>query len=168
MIQAAHLLRGAAYTKLDSANTADASTVPHHAGVAAPYAHVTAPLRRLADRYANEIVVAHCAGIAPPEWATNALDRLVTTMEIATRHDADIERAAVDAVECAVLAGHVGQRFHAVVIDNHDHGVIVQLPRPAVVAPLNAHLPLGSPVDVVLAAVDPIARRIELAPADQS
>ena len=52
-----------------------------------------------------------------------------------------------------------------VVIDRNAHGVIVQLRRPAVIAPMPGDLPLGEPVEVTLAAVDPVARRIELAPA---
>jgi exoribonuclease R len=168
LIQAAHLLRGAGYAKLDAFNTEQPAQVPIHAGVAAPYAHVTAPLRRLADRYGNEIVLAHCGGIDPPEWAVAALDELVTTMEHATRRDAAVERAVVDAVECAVLAHSVGSRFDGVVIDKNSRGVIVQLRHPAVIAPVSADLPLGEPVQVTLVAVDPVARRIELAPATAS
>ena len=48
--EAATLLRGAGYAAFDGEPPADAG----HAGVAAPYAHVTAPLRRLADRYATD------------------------------------------------------------------------------------------------------------------
>jgi exoribonuclease R len=164
LIQAAHLLRGAGYEKLDSTNTADPTAVPVHAGVAAPYAHVTAPLRRLGDRYANEIVLAHCAGREPPEWAVAALDQVVTSMQAATHRDAAIGRAAVDAAECAVLAAHVGERFHGVVVDRNEHGVMVQLQQPAVVARMNARIELGEPVEVTVSAVDPVKRRVELAP----
>ena len=163
LTQAAHLLRGAGYVKLDEANTADPAAVPVHAGVAAPYAHVTAPLRRLADRYANEIVLAHCAGREPPAWATGALDELVTTMPVANRRAAGVDRAVVDAVECVVLAPRIGEQFDAVVIDRNKQGVIVQLRSPAVIAPLAADVALGETVAVTLAAVDPVARRVELA-----
>jgi len=161
--QAAHLLRGAGYVKLDAANTADPAQVPIHAGVAAPYAHVTAPLRRLADRYANEIVLAHCAGHAPPAWATDALDALVETMQDATHRDAGIERAVVDAVECALLMNRIGEQFVGVVVDRNKQGVVVQLRSPAVVAPLTADVALGDTVTVTLRAVDPVRRHVELA-----
>jgi hypothetical protein len=46
---AASLLRGAGYTVFDGAPPLQRL----HAGIGAPYAHVTAPLRRLVDRYAN-------------------------------------------------------------------------------------------------------------------
>jgi exoribonuclease R len=165
LIQAAHGLRGAGYVKLDAATTGGGA-IPVHAGVAAPYAHVTAPLRRLADRHANEIVLAHSAGAEPPAWATQALDRLVPTMEAATRRDAGVERAVVDAVECAVLSSRIGDRFDAVVIDTNRHGVIVQLSGVAIVAALPADVPLGERVSVLVTGVDPLARQVRLAPAD--
>jgi exoribonuclease R len=165
LVQAAHLLRGAGYAKLDATNTVDPSAVPLHAGVAAPYAHVTAPLRRLADRYANEIVLAHCATTEPPSWAVAALDRLVEAMETATRRAADIEHAVVDATECAVLATHVGETFDGVVVDVNERGVVVQLVHPAVVSSMAGTFPLGAPVTVVLEAVDPVTRRVRLVPA---
>jgi exoribonuclease R len=164
LTQAAHLLRGAGYAKLDSANTKDPTQVPIHAGVAAPYAHVTAPLRRCADRHANEIVLAQCSGSEPPEWARASLDRLVTTMEAAARLDASVEHAVIDAVECAVLAPYIGSRFDAMVIDKNEHGVMVQLSRPAVVAHLDADVPLGERISIVVVAADPVARRIVLRP----
>ena len=65
---AAELLRGAAYTAFDGTRPAD----PGHAGVGAPYAHVTAPLRRLVDRFATEVCLAVAGGTTPPSWATEA------------------------------------------------------------------------------------------------
>jgi hypothetical protein len=62
-----------------------------------------------------------------------------------------------------MLAGHVGEHFDATVVDENEHGVVVQIPEPAVVAPLAAERPLGARVGVVLEAVDPVARRIDLA-----
>jgi exoribonuclease R len=164
LTQAAHLLRGAGYAKLDASNTADRAMVPVHAGVGAPYAHVTAPLRRLADRYANEIVLAHCAGGEAPEWARSALDTLVDTMQAANHRDKSIERAVIDAVECAVLATRVGERFDGIVIDRNKQGVVVQLRSPAVVANMPGDLPLGDAIQITVVAVDPLQRRVQLAP----
>ena len=59
--EAASLLRGAGYASFDGSPPAGA----WHGGLAAPYAHVTAPLRRLADRYAAEA----CLAAAPPRLA---------------------------------------------------------------------------------------------------
>ncbi len=161
LVQATHALRGAGYTAVGS-DDAGAPAALVHAAVAAPYAHVTAPLRRLADRYANEVVLAAGAGSAPPEWAVAALPELAGTMERATSRQATVERAVVDAVECAVLAGHVGETFAGVVVDTRKGGVVVQLARPAVVAPLAAEVALGEEVRVRLESVDPVARRVEL------
>ena len=162
LIQAAHVLRGAGYAKLDASNTATIDAVPIHAGVAAPYAHVTAPLRRLADRYANEIVLAHCDGTEPPEWARAALDELVKTMEQSTQRSARIERAVIDAVECAVVEHRIGERFAGVVVDKNTHGVTVQLREPAIITPVAIDRALGDEVELTLVAVDPVARRVEL------
>jgi exoribonuclease R len=158
LIQAAHVLRGAGYAVV----TARGAPVPVHAGIGAGYAHVTAPLRRLADRYANEVVLAACAGREPPEWAVGALPALVDAMQAANRRAAGVDRAVVDAVECAVLATRVGERFAAVVVDRNAHGVIVQLDPLAVVARVDADVALGQRVEVTLAAVDPVARTIRL------
>jgi exoribonuclease R len=67
-----------------------------------------------------------------------------------------------------VLAGHVGERFDAVVIDKTKRGVTVQLSRAAVVAHMDADLELGQRLSVVLTAIDPVARRIDLAPSGRS
>ena len=62
--EAVTLLRGAGYTPFDGARPEQ----PTHAGVGAPYAHVTAPLRRLVDRFGTEVCLAICAGVPVPGW----------------------------------------------------------------------------------------------------
>jgi exoribonuclease R len=165
LIQATHVLRGAGYAVLDAKNATDLGAIPVHAGVAAPYAHVTAPLRRLGDRYANEIVLSACAGTTPPEWATAALDEVATAMESANRHSAQIERAVIDAVECVLLLPNVATNFEAVVVDRNEHGAVVQLTQPAVVAAMASDATIGERITVRLEAVDPVARRLQFRPA---
>ncbi len=63
------LFRGAAWTSFDGEPPAD----PVHGAVGAPYAHVTAPLRRLVDRYGLEIALAAHAGREVPQWVLGAL-----------------------------------------------------------------------------------------------
>ena len=58
--RAARLFRGAGY-----AGSPATARRPEHAAIAAPYAHVTAPLRRLGDRFANELALAGPAGRPP-------------------------------------------------------------------------------------------------------
>ena len=122
LLQALHVLRGAGYELVTPG-----APVPSHGAVGAPYAHVTAPLRRLADRHANEVVLAACAGVAPPEWAVAALPDLVTVMPRADQHASAVNRACVDAVEVVLLAGHEGETFRGTVVDRHRRGVVVML-----------------------------------------
>lgn len=147
--QAARGLRGAGYVAFADH---DIPAAPQHSAIASTYAHVTAPLRRLCDRFANEIVVAHCAGTTPPTWAVEALEELPALMGAATQRDRNLERAIVDYVEAVVLAPHVGETFHAVVTDvNERDRARVQLRDPAVVARIPAEgVTLGEEVLVRL------------------
>jgi exoribonuclease R len=111
--QAAELMRGAGYTAFDGEAPAD----PGHGAVAAPYAHVTAPLRRLADRYATEVCLSLTAGLDVPDWVRAALPRLPDVMQASGRRASAAERGAVDLAEAVLLAGRVGEEFDAVVID---------------------------------------------------
>jgi hypothetical protein len=52
-------------------------------------------------------------------------------------------------------------------VDTRRAGVVVQLARPAVVAPLPAPVPLGDEVRVRLVGVDPATRSVELAAVDR-
>ncbi len=153
LLQALHALRGAGY-----AVVVPGSPAPEHAAVGAPYAHVTAPLRRLADRFANEVVLAIANGDVPPAWAVDALPRLVDVMPRADRHAGSVDRACIDAVEVAVLGPHVGSTFPATVVDRHRRGMVVLLAEVPVVATVPGDRPLGESVTVRLDALDPVAR----------
>ena len=63
------LLRGAGYATFDG----QLPEQPEHAALASTYAHVTAPLRRLVDRYGLEICAALCAGDEVPQWVVDGL-----------------------------------------------------------------------------------------------
>ncbi|GAQ53012.1 RNB domain-containing ribonuclease [Streptomyces acidiscabies] len=157
------LLRGAGYTVF-RAGTLPALTT--HAAVAAPYAHCTAPLRRLADRYATELCLAAMAGDPPPEWVLAALDALPDRMAEGGHRANAVERACVDIVEAAVLAGRVGETFDACVIDLENHHGTVHLESPAVVGRIDGdHLPLGEHLRVRLTRADPATRTVRFAPA---
>ncbi|WP_042400653.1 RNB domain-containing ribonuclease [Streptacidiphilus carbonis] len=164
------LLRGASYTAFDGTLPSD----PGHAAVAAPYAHCTAPLRRLADRFAGEVCVAVAAGEPVPAWVRAALPEIPRLMETGDRRAHEVERASVDLVETELLCGREGETFDGVVIDvderKHRTGT-VQLREPAVRARLTddrpdaAPLPLGNPLRVRLTTADPATRTIRFAPA---
>lgn len=172
--ESAALFRGAGYTPFDGA-------VPEHvvqAAVAAEYAHVTAPLRRLVDRFGLVICEAMCRGTDVPAWVRRALPTLPDAMAASDRLAGSLERATVDLVEAAVLEGRVGEEFDAVVVDlpeqrqgrddeNDDNdertGGTVQLQDPAVLAKCEGDLRLGAQVRIRLEGADVATRTVRFA-----
>ena len=140
--------------------------VHRHAAIAAPYAHVTAPLRRLADRYVLDLLVALAEGAGPPPGAAGDLARAAETMNRAEGLEGRLERALVDAVEARLLEGRVDETFTAVVIGVRSGAATIVIPDPPVRATLKTDpLPaVGTAVDVRLAAVDVEARRLSFEP----
>lgn len=147
------LFRGAGYDSFTDVAPKEAE----HAAIAAPYAHVTAPLRRLVDRYAGELCVALSAGEPVPAWVLDALDDLPSEMEDSARRAGKYERGIVDLVEAMVLAPHIGQSFNGVLIDvDPDRRAgRLQVPDPAVEARVKgSRLKLGGEVTATLVAAD--------------
>ena len=154
---AAVLFRGASYIAFDGAPPASAT----HSAVAAPYAHATAPLRRLADRYVSECCLAICAGKQVPDWVRAALPTLAAEMAEADRRAHEVDRAVVDLAEALVLESRCGEVFRGVVVEAGVKGGEVQLRDPAVRARLDGGgLPLGQEIDVRVRAVDVTKRRV--------
>ena len=153
---AARTLRGASYASFDGTPPVQG----RHAAIAAPYAHVTAPLRRLVDRFANECVLAACAGRRPPGWVIDALADLPTTMASTGRRASGVDHACVDLVEAAILESRVGDTFEATVTEvRRDGTAVVQLVDPAVVGLLAPGPSLaGDGVRVRVDAADPSCR----------
>jgi exoribonuclease R len=164
-VRASRATGGAGYAAWDAA-TAGGGAPPAHAAIAATYAHVTAPIRRLADRVANEVVLALGAGEPPPAWALAAIPLMPELMRETGSRARAAERAAMDYVEAVVLAPRVGDVFAAVVVDVRDDRPVVQIAEPAVLATLDREGPEpGDELEVRLSAVDPEARRVVLSPA---
>jgi exoribonuclease R len=158
--QAAELLRGAGYTAFDG--TAPEET--GHGGVGAPYAHVTAPLRRLADRYATEACLALHDGREVPDWVRDALPRLPKAMAATDRVASAADRGAVSLAEAVLLEHRVGEVFDAGVLDVDERGGgTVAIDDPAVVARCRGDLPLGERISVRLTVADPASRSVEFA-----
>jgi exoribonuclease R len=154
---AAELLRGSGYTAFAGTPPAE----PGHAGVGAPYAHVTAPLRRLADRFATEVCLAVAAGREVPAWAAEALPALPEAMEAGDHRAHALERAVVDATEAFVLADRVGAVFPADVVESGDRYGTVVLDEPPVRGRCDTrHLPLGEVVHVRCTVADVAARTV--------
>ena len=157
MTQATQGLRGAGYQAFDG-------TIPEvseHAAIAADYTHVTAPLRRLVDRFTGEIAVALTGGRRPPRWVLEALPELPKAMQRARTREGRYERAILDFAEALVMSSRVGQTFQAFVVDVGADGATIQLTEPAVVADLETDtLALSQNVDIRLEAADIYARRL--------
>ncbi|MFC7263236.1 RNB domain-containing ribonuclease [Streptomyces lutosisoli] len=168
LLECTTLLRGAGYTVFRNGVLPE---VTSHAAVAAPYAHCTAPLRRLADRYTSEICLAAAADKSPPDWVLAALDDLPQQMAEGTRRAGTVERESVDIVEAALLKDRVGDLFEGCVVDVEEHEPTVgtvQLESPAVFARIaggTTELPLGERLRVRLTQADPGTAKVQFAPA---
>ena len=147
--------QGASYAPYES------GTIPWHAAMAATYAHATAPLRRLADRYVLRAVLAVANGKPVPEKVAAAFTRLPETMRKAEGRAEQVERAVIDLAETALLAGQEGAVFPAIVTDIGETGARIQLRDLPVVARTTAHgVVPGAKIGVRLTAADPIRRAL--------
>lgn len=134
---------------------------PWHAAVAAPYAHATAPLRRLADRYVVQAALAVANGQSVPGHVTEAFARLPKVMARADARAGQIDRAVIDMAEAVMLAGREGETLGAIVTDIGERGAAIQLRELPVTARVDASgLTPGDALDVRLTQADPHARRI--------
>ena len=161
--EATALFRGAGYTPFDGSAPQDSQ----HAAVAAAYAHVTAPLRRLVDRFGLAICAAISAGTEPPGWAREALPSLPAVMASSGKVARAVERGCADAVEAAALEDRVGEVFDAVVVDQRAEGrAVVQVEEPAVLANATGDHDLGTRVKVRLveASISTSTVRFEIVP----
>ncbi len=147
---ATRLFRGAGYTAFDGQVPADTT----QAAIGAPYAHVTAPLRRLVDRYGLLVCEALCAGREPADWVRAALPKLPAEMAHGGNLSGQVANRSLDAVEAAVLAPRVGEVFDATVVAQTADGCTVQLTDPAVTADCAGHPETGSRVRVRLVRAD--------------
>nr|WP_245356762.1 RNB domain-containing ribonuclease [Paeniglutamicibacter kerguelensis] len=183
MHHAASLFRGATYTVLDGA-------VPsglEQAAIGAPYAHTTAPLRRLVDRFSLLVCSYAIRGQDVPAAVREVLPLLPKLMGSSNQLVNKVERAAIDTVEAASLAHRVGERFSAVTLtgtvpgapgpaapgSTHSNGTngtnganghksrgTLQLISPAVTAPFEGAAPAGRHVEVELVTADLTTRTV--------
>ena len=177
--EATGLFRGASYLPLgvDKENsdgdekestTGRDDKLSEHSAIASLYSHVTAPLRRLVDRYALEVCRCICAGEEIPAWVREALPTLPKTMARASQRASAYERGAINALEGLILSGYEGEIFRAVVTDvsekeNEEPRGSVMLREPAVEASIyGKNLPVGMDVRVRLVRVTPEGPEFEL------
>ncbi len=162
VVACTRLLRGSGYVDFDGEVPAD----PQHSALASEYAHVTAPLRRLGDRYAGEICLALCAGTEVPGWVLEQLQRLPDVLQDSGRRAHQYEAAILDLVEAGVLKDRIGETFEGVVVDvddRDDKRGTVTIQEPAVEGRVVAAsaLPLGTDVRVRLTTADLSTRKVE-------
>ncbi|MDT0186949.1 RNB domain-containing ribonuclease [Microbacterium sp. ARD31] len=162
IVACTRLLRGAGYVTFNGELPEQAQ----HSALASEYAHVTAPLRRLADRYAGEVCVALCAGTEVPDWVLAAMHELPDTMTASGRRANQYENAVVNLCEAELLHDRVGESFAAVVVDLDEKDrskgdVTIQDPAIEATVTSDHELPLGEEVAVELVQADPSTRTVE-------
>ena len=136
--------------------------VPWHSAMAATYAHATAPLRRLADRYVIEAAVQIANGKSVCKELDAVFQSLPAVMDKAEEKAGQIDRAVLDLAEAVVLHGREGARFNAVVTDIDERGARIQVSNPAVIARVKANgMMPGDVISVELMNVNVAQRRIE-------
>jgi len=165
--EATKLLRGAGYIAFDGAMPEHIG----HTGVGAPYAHVTAPIRRVVDRFSTEVCLAVHAGASVPEWTKQALPMLPEVMAVSDRLAAQVERACNDQVEAWLLADRIGEQFDAIVLRSSDiepadgsapsgSGDVFVTDPPVLARCFGNGLQDGSEVEVRLVEADPATRKV--------
>ena len=169
--QAMSLFRGSGYLAfgvggvgVPADDEASDSEEAVHSAIAARYAHVTAPLRRLVDRYGEEVCIAACAQAPVPEWVLQALPDLPGIMEQTGKRARAIGRGALTALEALVLRGHEDEVFDGVITSEREGRGELVLTEPAVVTEVRrgsgqsgGRLPIGERVRVRLLSADPAA-----------
>jgi exoribonuclease R len=157
---AASLFRGAGYVVFDGTAPADAM----QAAIGAPYAHATAPLRRLVDRWSLAICLAISQDQEVPAWARESLKELPSLMQESAQRASRLDSATVNCVEAALLTPFVGTTIDATVIAVHGDRATVQIADPAVTAsaPVRAGMTPGTSIRVKVQRVDIAEGQVEL------
>lgn len=173
MSQASSLMRGAGYLPL-GVQTGEANTAPAtreemvHSAIGGVYAHVTAPLRRLGDRFATEVCLAVTSGNPVPDWVLRALPTLPGILRSADSLGSSADRESLDLAESVILADRVGERFDAVVLSEATakKRAKIFIEQPPILAESEGSPTAASNIEVTLTAADPTSRTVRFAPSD--
>ncbi len=180
MRDAARLLRGSGYVRCMEADPDQQP--PHHAGVGGVYAHVTAPLRRLIDRYGLEYCLAIAAferGETPeiqvPDWVEDTLSEAIESMRRSGSLASTVDRQCLNLTEAVVLEPWVGTSFDATVLHSKESAAEIFVESPPVIAKCRESAGAGQPPQgtrqvvtlIVADPTDPAAAEVAFAwPAD--
>lgn len=168
---ASSLFRGADYAAFGATGegaTPGAPSAPEQAAIAAPYAHVTAPLRRLVDRWGLVVCEALSAGRPVPDWALASLAEVPALMRSSAGLASRLGSAALDRVEAALVRDRVGETFAAVVVDAQNASARVQITDPPITARCpdpDGVLVAGTVATVRVTRADVASGTVELEPA---
>ena len=155
------LFRGAGYEAFDGT----APEQPLQAAIAAPYAHVTAPLRRLVDRFGLTVCLAVQQDQQVPQWAREALPELPKIMATSDELASRLDSGALNRVEAALLASRSDETFQAVVLSRKNDHRRIQLTDPAVTAGINGVGEPGDELAVRLVSADISTGEVSFEPA---
>lgn len=161
--EAQKLLRGSGYMSI-------VENEPEiHNGVGGFYAHVTAPLRRLVDRFATEHCLAIAGGYEVPEWVLAVQDRVLESMKQTSALASQVDNACLDLTEATVLRHWEGQNFNGVALSSDEGKSTARLfiIDPPVFARGVGAPPAGTRQEFTLILADPVNRAVQFAwPAD--
>ena len=162
--QARRVMRGSDYVAFDGALPAD----PLHHALAMQYAPVTAPLRRLADRYVLDLLVQLETGGSPSAEERKTLFAVAGVMNEAETRSGKLDRQVVDVAEAWALRSRIGERFPATVLGVRGELAEVQIEEPPVRAEAargkdGAWLDLGQRIQVRLTGVSVEEGKLEFA-----
>ena len=159
LLEAASLLRGSSYTWFENVPPEQ----PTHSALASTYAHTTAPLRRLVDRYVGEACIALSAGREVPDWVRDEMPNLPEVMAKSAARAGQYEAGIVSILEAALLEERIGETFDAIVVELHPKrgGATIAIREPSVVARCRGEdLPLGGRIKARLDEVDVMRRLV--------
>ncbi|MDO5729861.1 MAG: RNB domain-containing ribonuclease [Actinomycetaceae bacterium] len=170
LLEATSLFRGSGYRAFGVKDTkplpASAADGIIHAAIAAEYAHVTAPLRRLVDRYGEEVCIAQCAGRDVPEWVRDSLEELPSAMRRSSQRAHTATRLGLAVIQSLMMHGREGEQYTGTVVDVSDKKSTIMLSEPAVMGTVYAKLDLGSSGRFRLVEANLESREIVLAPVE--
>ena len=159
LIQSTRTLRGAGYIGFDG----ELPKHHEHGAISSVYSHVTAPLRRLVDRFGNEILLALFADQNPPAWAIEALDELPSLMGKTSQRTSALERAMVDFAEAMILEHRLDETFegHVTDLDSKRQRAKIQISDPAIAAHVDGNgRELAEKVRLRLTEANPATRSV--------
>lgn len=114
LMKCTFLFRGAGYLAFDG--EAPQGNVQHSA-LGNEYAHTTAPLRRLVDRYVLEICLALASGAEVPDWVRAGMDGIPGDMARSGQRASAYENGVMDIAEALVLRGREGELMEGTLVD---------------------------------------------------